>query len=126
MNWKPIIGKLVGLTVLVLLAYFGPELPYFKGASNRYSKMYDAFYKAEVREVLVKIEYANHAVLFKLKDGRSFVCTAYCDKNNLVNIGDKGDSLLKHKDDEYFVLKKQNGEKCRFEMIDRRKPYDPY
>lgn len=118
--------KIIIIVISVaLLSYLSSLIPFFTKHREYYDKIYAEFFKDSIKETIVIVDYRDHAVFIKVKNGTEYLCDPITNKENggnnyFVHVAEVGDSLIKKKNQMNFLLIKNNGTKYKFDLIDRR------
>lgn len=119
---------IIGGIILFSINNYFTTLDFFKDARVKYDKSYSAFLNENVIGVIKEVDYCDHALSIELMDGRFYLCTTYSNSNgyHFMDLANSGDSIIKINGNNYFELKKKNGEKYVFSFDDRTIKNDFY
>jgi hypothetical protein len=108
------------------VSYLFNLLPFYKKNRIHYDKIYSEFFKDSIKDKIISVDYNDHAIYIKIKNGTEYLCDpviskGYDSKIYFEKIVDVGDSLMKNEGQMNFILKKNNGTKYKFDVTDRTK-----
>jgi hypothetical protein len=118
---KKILGFIIGGLLMYLFYFLLSQLDFFKSARINYDKAYSAFLKNDVKGEILEVSYCDHAISVELASGDFYLLDTYTNLQGQSFIGEakRGDSIYKIGNNYYFQLRKRNGKKYNFNIIDR-------
>lgn len=119
---KKVIGFAIMGFVLFLISFFLPKLEYFRKYRSKYDSAYYKFLNENVIGEIKKVEINDHSISMELTNDTLYLFDSYYNENgnSFLEKADKGDSIIKYKENSFFELKKKNGEVFIFNIINRR------
>ncbi len=110
----------IGLFLIIGIVVL-PRLHSFRKSRKVFDKAYSSFFVDEINDVIIEEGNLDKSTSIKLLN-KMYLCDPIPDENHIFfeDVVEKGDSIIKDADADFFVLKKKNKKRFKFKCINRR------